>query len=149
MILFSFMKVFGVLVSLTVSLFNLTVCSLKWHTWNWDTSTPTLASHDLESDTDDSVTPVNDKVNCVCGTTVDDETDMVQCDTYNEWSHCACYNISETTASQIDFEFKSYMGNGLQARTDTNSSDTDNVISPGSHSYPIVIPTLLIMMILP
>ena len=39
-----------------------------------DTSIPTLASHDLESDTDDSVTPANDKVNCFCGTTVDDET---------------------------------------------------------------------------
>ena len=52
----------------------------------------------------DSETSVNDIVNCFCGTTYDDGTEMLQCEICSEWSHCACYNLSEFAASQIDFE---------------------------------------------
>ena len=76
----------------------------------------------------------NDIVNCFCGTTNDDGTDMVQCDTCSEWSHCACYKLSEAAAKQIDFECHSCLAvQPLQLPLPHSSSsstlDSDNILS--------------------
>ena len=48
-----------------------------------------------------------DVVNCSCGVNADDGKPMIQCFSCQQWSHIACYNLSQAAAGKITFLCKS------------------------------------------
>ena len=50
--------------------------------------------------------PQLSSVNCICGVRVNDNSPMLMCGKCHEWSHIACYGLSQAEAKKSKFQFK-------------------------------------------